>query len=155
PLYDDMSERLLESKTTVFGFWVTPPGTRNPLGKAALKQMHADLTTDASAVGDDLDRLTLTRKYHLGQPVDLGPAGCVLRIALGGVLITQVATDTSIGATLDDRLQWLRNQVLGLRRKIECLAARKAPIQSAVLTWGPAGGTVGQNWPSQSPVAFM
>jgi hypothetical protein len=132
PVYDDTSERLLESKTTVFGFWVTPPGARQPLGKAELKKMHAELTTDLSTAQDGLDHETMSRQYHLGQPVDLGPAGSVLRIALGGELITRVAADKTIGESFDERLGWLRNQLIGLRNKIECLAALRSPSEAMV-----------------------
>jgi hypothetical protein len=127
PVYDDTAERLLESKTTVFGFWVTPQGAQRPLGKADLKWMHAQLTTDCSRKYAGLDPAVMRRQYHLGQPVDLGPGGCVLRVALGGELITRVATERALGRTLDDRLTWLQNQLVGLRQKIECLAETRAP----------------------------
>jgi hypothetical protein len=122
PLYDDTSERLLESKTTVFGFWVIPPGASRPLDKGELKQLHADLATDLSPTHTHAHPQVLARKFHVGQPVDLGPAGCILRVALGGELITRVATDHSVGQSFDRRLMWLRNQVIALREKIECLA---------------------------------
>jgi hypothetical protein len=48
-------------------------------------------------------------------------------VALGGELITRVANDTSIGKTFDERLAWLRSQLVGLREKIECLAALHLP----------------------------
>ena len=130
PVYDDTSQRLLESKTTVFGFWVTPPGTQQPLSKAALQQLHADLATDLATTHLDLDPTLLSREYHIGQPVDLGPAGCILRIALGGELITRVATDRSFGESLDQRLAWLRRQLFGLREKIECLAMLRTASRS-------------------------
>jgi hypothetical protein len=117
---------LLESKTTVFGFWVTPPGARQPLGKAELKQMHAELATDLAATHRSLDPAIVSREFHLGQPVDLGPAGSVLRVALGGELITRVATDARLGEALDDRLDWFGDQLVGLREKIECLASCRA-----------------------------
>ena len=79
PLYDDCSHRLLESKTTVFGFWVTPPGTCQPLGKAALKQLHLDLCADLSASCRKSEREVMSRQFHVGQPVDLGRAGFILR----------------------------------------------------------------------------
>jgi selenocysteine lyase/cysteine desulfurase len=141
PVYDDTAERLLESKTTVFGFWVTPPGDHRPLGKTDLKQMHAELTTDCSTRYPALDRAIMRRQYHLGQPVDLGSAGSVLRVALGGELITRVATDTRLGKSLPDRLAWLGNELVGLRQKIECLAAVRAPGQSAF----PAVAVMDQN----------
>ncbi|HEX5472704.1 MAG TPA: hypothetical protein VFW73_12510 [Lacipirellulaceae bacterium] len=126
PLYDDSTHRLLESKTTVFGFWITPPGARQPLGKSELKQLHFDLTSDLSKTCDAADRKMMSQQFHVGQPVDLGHAGFILRVALGGELITRVATDTNIGKSIDDRLDWLRGQLLGLRQKIECLAMRHA-----------------------------
>ncbi len=130
PLYDDSTHRLLESKTTVFGFWVTPPGARQPLSKADLKQLHFDLTSDLSKTCDAADRVTMSQQFHIGQPVDLGHAGFILRVALGGELITRLATDSSIGKSFDDRLDWLHGQLHGLRQKIECLATRRAPPPS-------------------------
>jgi hypothetical protein len=92
----------------------------------------------------------------LGQPVDLDPGGCILRIALGGVLITQVATDVSIGETLNQRLQWLRNQLIGLRQKIEYLASRNSSSRPAVLSFGEVNGNAStENWPSTSFVPLM
>jgi hypothetical protein len=143
PVYDDMAERLLESKTTVFGFFVTPPGAQQPLGKAELKQMHADLATDMSLAHPKLNPQIMSRTYHVGQPVDLGLAGYVLRVALGGELITRVATDTSLGVSLDARLDWLRNQLLGLRQKIECLAALQSPTPEFASKLSPSRRLVG------------
>ena len=134
PVYDDTAERLLESKTTVFGFWVTAPGMQQPLGKAELKRMHAELATDLSATRGGRDREILSREYHLGQPVDLGPAGCVLRVALGGELITRVATDKFIGESFEERLAWLRSQLMGLRQKVECLAGHHSPSRPLMPT---------------------
>ncbi len=156
PLYDDTSERLLESKTTVYGFWVIPPGASSPLDKTELKQLHADLTTDLSATHPDLDPQVVTWEYHVGQPVELGSAGCVLRVALGGELITRVATDTSIGESFDERLAWLRTQLFGLREKIECLAVLHSPtcpIMPRMET--PAGSPLDQGQPVTGPFATM
>ncbi len=127
PMYDDSSHRLLESKTTVFGFWVASPGAHQPLGKAGLKQLHFDLATDLSNEWGRSEREIMSQLFHLGQPVDLGQAGSILRVALGGELITRVATETSIGQSFDARLDWLREQLWALRKKIECLAMRHAP----------------------------
>ena len=146
----------MESKTTVFGFWVTPPDSNRPLGKAELKQMHADLTSDVSEQCEGPDRELLSRTYHIGQPVDLGQAGCVLRVALGGELITRVATDASIGDRLDDRLAWLRDQLIGLRNKIECLAKRHAasrPVDAASAP--PAAVVVDQGQTPLDPFAVI
>ena len=156
PLYDDSSQRLLESKTTVFGFWVTPPGASRPLDKAALKQLHADLSSALSATQPNLDPQIVACEYHVGQPVDLGSAGCVLRVALGGELITRVATDTSIGETFDQRLAWLRSQLFGLRQKIECLAmlhSPTCPIIPAIET--SAATPLLQSQPTTAPFATM
>ncbi len=154
PLFDDSAERLLESKTTVFGFWVTPPGARQPLGKAELKEIHADLTFELSRTQAGMNRDVMLQEYHLGQPVELGPAGCVLRVALGGELITRIAMDPSVGATIDERLTWLRGQLFGLRRKIECLAQAYAPVTTAMPAIGSPGvGAFDTGWTPLSPVA--
>jgi hypothetical protein len=49
-----------------------------------------------------------------------------MRVALGGVLVADVGMSRRLGARLDDRLGWLRDQILGLRYKIESLAGRWA-----------------------------
>jgi hypothetical protein len=63
-----------------------------------------------------------------------------LRVALGGELITGVATDNSVGATFDRRLTWLRDQIVALREKIECLAqlhTSDSPTMPIVNTMSP------------------
>lgn len=155
PVYDDATERLLESKTTVFGFWVTAPGARQPLGKAELKQMHCDLSREITRTHAGMNRDVMLNEYHLGQPVELGPAGSVLRVALGGELITRVAMDRSVGETFDERLAWLRSQLFGLRRKIECLAREHAPAATEAASIGlPAAGALESGWATPSPVAM-
>jgi hypothetical protein len=133
PVYDDTSERLLESKTTVFGFWVTPPGADAPLDKSQLKQIHAELVTDLATSCPEVGPQAMSRKFHVGQPVDLGQAGAVLRVALGGELIARVATDSRLGKNLDQRLSWLHDELVGLRSKIECLAALRSPCRAIAL----------------------
>jgi hypothetical protein len=44
-----------------------------------------------------------------------------------------VSTDRSLGESLDERLEWLHEQLFGLRQKVEYLALRPAPSQSAAL----------------------
>jgi hypothetical protein len=139
PLYNDSSHRLLESKTTVFGFWVTPPGDRGPLNKSELKQLHFDLASTDPISRSHSEREILSRQFHIGQPVDLGRAGAILRVAIGGPLITRVATDFTLGASFDDRLAWLREQIHALRRKIECLAKRYSPARGQVDASNAAG----------------
>lgn len=153
PVYDDSAERLLESKTTVFGFWVTPPGARRSLGKAELKAMHADLTADLSKTRGQIDCKAMGLEYHLGQPVELGPAGCVLRVALGGELITRVAMDKCVGETFDERLAWLHRELCGLRRKIECLAQAHDPAGAGEATAILDIGSMDTGWTTLAPVA--
>jgi hypothetical protein len=133
PLLADDEQRVLQSKTTVYSFHVRrPDGSRIPL--EGLLELHRWLNVDASRrIGPDAteaERRIARRSFHLGQPVALGapprqePA--VLRLALGGPLICDVSEDPRFGATLDERLAWLEDQILALRRKIELLAATLA-----------------------------
>ena len=46
---------------------------------------------------------------------------------MGGELIARVATDVALGASLDDRLTWLREQLVGLRNKADMLVAAREP----------------------------
>jgi hypothetical protein len=155
PVYDDTAHRLLESKTTVFGFWVTPPGGSEPLGKAELKQMHQDLSVELTLTAAGMNRDYMLGEYHLGQPVELGPAGCVLRVALGGELITRVATDRNIGETFDNRLAWLRGHLFSLRRKIECLAGTYSPVNRAMANVAASPqAAFDTSWISSSPIAM-
>jgi len=122
PLYDDTCERLLQSKTTVFGFWVTSPSSRRPMGKGELQQLQADLALDVASTFPDMDRQIASQTFQIGQPVDLGVAGYVLRVAIGGALITRVSTDKTLGESFDARLNWLGDQLDSLRKKVELLA---------------------------------
>ena len=108
------------------------PGDRAPLSRAELKQLHFDLASTDPISRSPSEREVLSRQFHIGQPVDLGRAGSILRVAIGGPLITRVATDLTIGASFADRLTWLRRQIYALRRKIECLAMRYAAIGGQV-----------------------
>jgi hypothetical protein len=124
---------VLQSKTTVYSFHVRrPDGSRMPL--EGLVELHRWLNVDASRRlgphATELERRIARRSFHLGQPVALGapprnePA--VLRLALGGPLISAVSEDRQLGVTMDERLEWLEDQILGLRRKIELLAGTLA-----------------------------
>ena len=119
--HDDETDRPLETQTTVVGFWVKPPRSRNTLDKTQLLQLHHDLNNDISAQYSELDTDVASQCFHIGQPVNLGPAGHILRIAIGGELVVRVATDESLARTFDQRLTWLRRQIMNLRRKVECL----------------------------------
>lgn len=85
-----------------------------PLDKQRLAALHADLDTPL-----DGEAPWLRTRYHLGQPVALGQPDearrSVLRVALGARLVRELA------ATPDSGTTWFREQVDGLRRKIEHL----------------------------------
>jgi len=122
----ELEARGIEAMTTVFGFFVGPRHRRQRFDQARLRGLYGDLATDLSATAAGADRELLGHEYHLGQPVEIGPDAAVLRVAIGGELVTRIACDESLGATLDVRLAWLRNQLEGLCGKIEHLAARRA-----------------------------
>ena len=120
-------ERLLESKTTVFPFRMRMPtssGEPRFLLNAELKRVFEWLNEDISrfAVNDSIaTRRSLALKFHLGQPVFKGDAKhpAVLRIALGAALVTEVGMNRSYGAALDDRLNWLDDQVRMVLAKLD------------------------------------
>ena len=65
--------------------------------------------------------------FQLGQAVHVGEQQSgehdhVIRVAIGGTLITDVAEDTALGASLDARLGWLERKLEQLRTKIEFIA---------------------------------
>lgn len=123
PVQDDSETRLLESKTTVFAFRISVDDRW--LTRSELKTLHRELNTDASADSADLAESTLSRRFHLGQPVPFQDGSAALRVALGGELIVRIATDESLGATLTQRIEWMRCQLTYLRGKIELLAAQR------------------------------
>jgi hypothetical protein len=120
-------ERLLESKTTVFPFRMRMPtssGEPRYLLNAELKRVFEWLNEDISrfAANDSIaTRRSLALKFHLGQPVFKGDAKhpAVLRIALGAALVTEVGMNRSYGAALDDRLNWLDDQVRMVLAKLD------------------------------------
>ena len=99
---------------SVFCFRVR--GDHGYLGKPALARLHALLDTDR---GDE--HPALAGRFHLGQPVALGPPdkteSAVLRVALGASLVCD------LGATPDSGGAWLRQMLWALRRKIEHVLA--------------------------------
>jgi hypothetical protein len=126
PLQDRDTKRLLESKTTVFPFFLTRPGHEEPLGKSELTRIFYWLNRDISGLLPELDegqKAVLAREIHIGQPVVLSGGASsertVLRVALGGTLVTRVADDPRLGPTFEARQNWLRTQVEITRRKIE------------------------------------
>ena len=116
-LHDDVQTRLLESKTTVFAFRVQS-GDRM-LNRDEMAELHRLL----NRAGQSSDHRQSKQLFHLGQPVRFRDGSAALRIALGGELIVRIATDKTMGETLDDRLNWLREQLNLLRSRLETLIA--------------------------------
>jgi hypothetical protein len=128
PVAEPQVKRLLESKTTVFPFYVQRPGQAQPLNREELTRVFHWLNRDLSALVPDVDAASwavLAREIHVGQPVRLsGEADndrSVLRVALGGPLVIQVAEDERLAPTFAGRRQWLRHQLCILRLKLELI----------------------------------
>jgi hypothetical protein len=126
PILADDFERVLQSKATVFSFsLLDTDGAR--LDADALRRVWRWLNVDVSALlpsGSESARRSLAPCLHTGQPValtqnDTGPA--VLRVAIGGVLVTQVAQDPDWGTRFEDRLLRLEDAIDSLRRKLETI----------------------------------
>lgn len=120
-------QRLLESKTTVFPFFLRRPSGKL-IGRANLKRIFNWLNRDISGLLMELSgeqKAVLSRSIHVGQPVLLsGNADserAVLRVALGSALVTRVASDTRLAPTYVARLHWLGAQIEILRMKIELI----------------------------------
>ena len=98
---------------SVFSFRVLDEG-ENYLGKPELAKLHALLDTDLAE-----EHPSLGGRYHLGQPVELGPPdetdSAVLRVALGAQLVSDLAPTPDCGAS------WLRVTLRALRTKAEHL----------------------------------
>lgn len=90
---------------TVFGFRVLADG--RPLPAEALRELHAALD----------DPRGPAPRFHLGQPVALGPpspeAPAVLRVALGARLVIEHQAEPDAGAA------WFREKLGLLRERIE------------------------------------
>ncbi len=127
PVYSDEFERVLQSKTTVFSFSITlSNGMR--LDADGLRTVWRWLNNDISHLLPNAPHnqySSLIPKLHLGQPVTLsaGPdAPAVLRIALGGVLLSSVAHNSELGLTYNDRVEWLHDMIIKLKLKLEVIA---------------------------------
>ena len=94
---------------TVFSIEVTN-SSGTPLDHTALKTLHHQLSTGAAGT-----------RFHLGQPVKIGDQRHVLRIALGGPLVIDFATDQSRGTKLRDRLEALEQMIGQLGTEIQAL----------------------------------
>jgi hypothetical protein len=141
PTEEDSVERLLQSKTTVFAFYVrTSAQPRSFFGKRDLMRIYEWMNRDLSGLAPSLpveQKAVLARGIHLGQPVVLaaGREGfaerAALRVALSGPLIALIAEDTSLGAGLDERLEWLRTQIRFCRRKLEIIVDNWAVLAAS------------------------
>ena len=98
---------------TVFGFRVRSGA--GWMDKAELKLLHTLLDTAIEGHPD------LRPRYHLGQPVVLGPPGeqrrTLLRVALGGRLVTDFNDQPDGGG------RWMRETMRGVCNKIDRLVA--------------------------------
>lgn len=128
PVLSEKFDRVLQSKTTVFSFSVTlSSGLR--LDTDALRTVWRWLNDDISNLlpnGSTERRRILAPRLHLGQPVTLcksRTAPAVLRIALGGVLLSSVAHDPTWGQTYQDRVARLHDKIIELKRKLDVIAA--------------------------------
>lgn len=136
PILDDVFERLLESKTTVFSFRVkTSQQCGYHLDQPALERwvrwMNKDISMVLPCETSDLILKAASTCFQLGQAVHIGEKQTgehdyVIRIAIGGLLITQIATDKSIGQNLDARLAWLEENLELLRLKFEFIAKNES-----------------------------
>lgn len=101
---------------SVFCFRVR--GADGFLDKAALSSLHRLLDTD---LGDA--HPFLSQRFHLGQPVALGPPGTsqnsVLRVALGARLVSDLDTAPDGGGT------WFRGVFRALRQKAEYIVSQE------------------------------
>jgi hypothetical protein len=127
PILSDDFDRVLQSKATVFSFSLRDADGRRFDAESLRRVWHwlnidaCDLLPDGSAS----ERRTMAACLHTGQPVVLtqdaaGPA--VLRIAIGGVLVTQVAQDPDWGTRFEDRLLRLEDAIESLKLKLETIA---------------------------------
>jgi hypothetical protein len=136
PILDDETERLLESKTTVFSFRVNAlSGTQ--LDHSTLTRWIRWMNRDVSSLAPEGTppniREAVSTCFQLGQAVHVGEQQSgehdhVIRVAIGGALITDIAVDSGLGPTLDSRLAWLEKKLEQLRLKIEFIAEHEPEI---------------------------
>lgn len=133
PLYDDASERLLESKTTVFSFRVKACGVHaHQLEKPDLERWLRWMNRDISGLAAEKEERVVVDAarvcFQLGQSVHVGRHDHVIRVAIGGVLIADIAADTALGVDLEARLAWLASKLEQTRLKLEFIAAHEAAL---------------------------
>ena len=136
PIFDDSFERLLESKTTVFSFRVKArKGYQidQPTLARWIRWMNHDISAAAQTNAPEMLLQATRTLFQLGQAVHVGeqPSGehdHVIRVAIGAILITDIATDPVLGPTLDKRLEWLAEKLEQLCLKIEFIADHATTI---------------------------
>jgi hypothetical protein len=108
----------LASFPNVFGFRVRHGD--GWLDKAALKRVHARLDTPMATYDP-----VLQTRYHIGQPVVLGPPTgervALLRVALGARMVTDLADRPDAGGA------WIRQQLQGMMEKLDAILAEGVP----------------------------
>lgn len=130
PIISEDYERLLQSKTTVFSFRVWDEQRSCYFSQAELRSMFEWMDTDLSHTipgATAEERRALASRMQIGQPVRLNtgsgsPEIAALRIANGGVLISRVAEDLSLGTSLEERTGWLEDQLIRAKLKVEVMA---------------------------------
>jgi hypothetical protein len=130
PIISEDYERLLQSKATVFSFRVWDERRGCYFSQAELRSMFEWMDSDLSHTIPDAsaeERRALASRMQIGQPVRLNtgtgsPEIAALRIANGGVLISRVAEDLTLGATLQERTGWLEDQLIRAKLKVEVMA---------------------------------
>lgn len=118
-------ERLLQSNTTVFFFTL---GKDELFSKAQLYDVFRWLNYDLSDVLDHLpliERKGLEYKFQIGQPVTLMKNNdeeiSVLRVAIGGVMISDFSIDLKYGRTLNQRMTFMEHQLEFLTNKLNII----------------------------------
>ncbi|MBL7004187.1 MAG: hypothetical protein ISR69_09200 [Gammaproteobacteria bacterium] len=119
------SEHLLQSNTTVFFFTL---GKDKLFNKAELYEVFRWLNYDLSEALSNLPtikKIGTEYKFQIGQPVTLMKNNneeiSVLRIAIGGVMISDFAIDLKYGHTLNQRMTFLQHQLEFLVNKLDII----------------------------------
>jgi hypothetical protein len=116
---DDSSLPEIVKTPSVFSIELTDSSGMR-LGQDALRRLHHQLNVGAAGT-----------RFHLGQPVMISTDRYVLRIALGGPLIIDIATDQSKGLNLRDRLETLRHMIGQLGAQIQALTESAGVLQKS------------------------
>lgn len=136
PVFDDTFDRLLESKTTVFSLRVKG-GDGQQLDRSALlicvTSLNADIRDQLPAGADDDLRQAAGTLFQVGQSVYVGEQVSgeqdhVIRVALGGCMIADLASNESLGPTFEARLGWLDRQLQLLALKLGWIASSRSML---------------------------